>query len=42
MPDRGKLKNSKANLVQFHFAHHKSHTDWSGNEPRPPLWQFID
>jgi len=37
MVDRGKLKYSKINLVKVHFAHHKSHTDWSGIEPRPPV-----
>jgi hypothetical protein len=27
MTDRGKPKNSKKNLSQCHFAHHKSHMD---------------
>jgi hypothetical protein len=34
--DRGKPKYSDKNMSQYHFVHHKSHTDWPGIEPEPP------
>jgi hypothetical protein len=36
---RGKPNNSKKNLSQCRFVRHKSHMDWPGHEPGPPLWQ---
>jgi hypothetical protein len=37
--DRGRKKNSERNLSQWHFVHRKSHIDWHGSEPGPPLWE---
>lgn len=31
----GKLQYSEKDLLQFHFIHHKSHTSYPENEPRP-------
>jgi hypothetical protein len=28
-------------LSRRHFVHRKSHTDWPGREPRPPLWEGL-
>jgi hypothetical protein len=30
------------NLSQCHFVHQKSHMDWRGVEPSPPLWEAGD
>jgi hypothetical protein len=38
--DRGKPKQSGKNLCQWHFVHHKSHMDWPGIEPGPPIEFF--
>jgi hypothetical protein len=35
---QGKPKNSKRIVSQCHFVH-KSHTDWTWHEPRPPRWE---
>jgi hypothetical protein len=40
--DRGKPKNSKKNLSQWYFVHHKYHMDWPGREPGPPRWEAGD
>jgi hypothetical protein len=34
--DMGKSKYSGKNLPQYHFVHHKSHTDRPGIETGPP------
>jgi hypothetical protein len=35
---RGETKNSKRDLYQFHFVHHKSHMACPGIEPKSPQW----
>jgi hypothetical protein len=34
--EREKLKYYEKNQIQFHFVHHKSHTDRPEIEPGPP------
>jgi len=36
--DKGKPKYSQKMMSQYHFAHHKAHTDWPGTELVPPRW----
>jgi hypothetical protein len=31
----GEQKYSEKNFTSHHFAHHKSHMNWPGIEPRP-------
>jgi hypothetical protein len=40
--ETGKPTNSEQNLSQSHFVQHKSHSDWPGREPGPPLWEAGD
>jgi hypothetical protein len=40
--DRVIPKNSEKNLAQCHFVHHRSHMEWPGCEPRPPLWEAVN
>ena len=37
--DRRQSKYSEKNVNQWHFIHHKTHTDCPGIEPRPPQWK---
>jgi len=34
--DTGQSKYMEKDLFQCHFVHHKYHTNWPGDEPRPP------
>jgi hypothetical protein len=32
-------RNTRGNLLQCYFVHHKPHVDWPGMEPGPPRWE---
>jgi hypothetical protein len=34
-----KLKYLEKSLLQYHFVHHKTYTDWPGIEARCPSWK---
>jgi hypothetical protein len=35
-------RSTRTNQPQYNLIHHKSHINWPGLEPRPPLWEVGD